>query len=190
MRGHRANDRRSPPPSSNRTWRFPPSGSRQERLFRTAFTTSSTPCALLLFGVPAQLLSQFPEFWRQHGLPKGDFRFRVFCGGDFHPNQLRFPLTRLVPGQGPFAPHRLDRWILTTMGPSDSARRPLRRLWLPAPGCPAVLARTPPRVSQVPDGSVCTRCLLSPRGVRSVRLVASSRTMLASPLFGGLATPI
>jgi len=76
------------------------------------------------------------------------------------------------------APSRLDRDFTATMSPSDTAIRPRQRLWLPVRGCPL---RTPNRVSQVPAGSFRARCLLSPRGVRSVRVVVASRLMLASP---------
>jgi|GEM_PF-2591187 len=57
------------------------------------------------------------------------------------------------------------------MGPSDTAIRPLRWLWLPTPGCPLLAVRALDRVSQVPDGSFRARYLLSPRGVRAVHWV-------------------
>jgi len=69
-------------------------------------------------------------------------------------------LTRRDAGQGSFAPRRLNRRLDATMNPSDAANRPRRRLWLPAVGCPRW---TPVRASQVPDGSIRARCLLSPR---------------------------
>jgi len=63
------------------------------------------------------------------------------------------------------------------MSPSDTAIRPHQQLWLPVRGC---LREAPNRVSQVPGCSFGARCLLSPRGVRSVRVVVASRPMLAS----------
>jgi len=72
------------------------------------------------------------------------------------------------------------------MSPSDTATRPRQRLWLPVRGCPL---RTPNRVSQVPGGSFGARCLLSPRGVRSVPTVVASRTGAGFTSFGRLATP-
>ena len=72
------------------------------------------------------------------------------------------------------------------MSPSDTAIRPRQRLWLPVRGCPR---KTPNRVSQVPAGSFRARGLLSPRGVRSVRLVVASRPMLASPHPAGWPLP-
>ncbi|MCW5556075.1 MAG: hypothetical protein KIS67_28450 [Verrucomicrobiae bacterium] len=56
-----------------------------------------------------------------------------------------------------------------------------------AANCPP---RTPNRVSQVPAGSFRARCLLSPRGVRSVRRVVASRPMLASPFPAGWPLPL
>ena len=44
-------------------------------------------------------------------------------------------------------------------------------------------------VSQVPDSSFRARCLLSPRGVRSVRLIEASQPMLASPHPAGWPLP-
>src|SRR5260370_41195413 len=41
------------------------------------------------------------------------------------------------------------------------------------------------RASQVPVGSGCARCLLSPRRVQPVHLVEASRLMLASTLLKG-----
>ena len=73
------------------------------------------------------------------------------------------------------------------LNPSDTAVRPRRRLWLPVRGCPL---RTPNRVSQVPGGSFCARCLLSPRGVRSVPTVVASQSGAGFTSFGRLATPI
>jgi len=72
------------------------------------------------------------------------------------------------------------------MSPSDTAIRPHQRLWLPVRGCPC---RTPNRVSQVPAGSFHARCLLSPRGVRSVPTVVASRPGAGFTSFGRLATP-
>src|SRR5205823_10771055 len=133
---------------------------------------------LLLFGFLTQLLSQGLEARRQSGFPKAKLLCRLFCRRSFHLNQLHSPLTRLDSGQGSLAPSRLDREFFATMSPSDTAIRPRSRLWLPARRCPL---RTPNRVSQVPAGSFRARCLLSPRGVRSVRVVVASRLMLASP---------
>lgn len=76
------------------------------------------------------------------------------------------------------------------MSPSDSAIRPHLRLWLPAVGSPALRSRTPNRASQVPCGSFRARCLLSPRGVRSVHGIDSSRPMLASPVPAGWPLPV
>ena len=142
---------------------------------------------LLLFGFLSQLLSQFLEARRQNRFPKGKLLHRLFCRRSFHFNQLQLPLTRLDPGQGSLAPSRLDRNFTATMSPSDSA--------IPAP--PTVMASrqglspawTPNRVSQVPDGSFRARCLLSPRGVRSVPLVEASPTDAGFTTFGRLATP-
>ena len=128
---------------------------------------------LLLFGFPAQLLSQLTEARRQNRFRKGQLLRRLFCRRSLHFNQLPLPLTRLDSGQGSLAPSRLDRDFTATMSPSDTASRPRQRLWLPVVGCPR---RTPSRVSQVPAGSFGTRCLLSPRGIRSVPSVVSSRT--------------
>ena len=111
----------------------------------------------------------------------------LFCRRSFHFNQLRSLLTRHDPGQGSLAPSRLDRDFPATMNPSDTAVRPRRRLWLPVRGCPL---RTPNRVSQVPGGSFCARCLLSPRGVRSVPTVVASQSGAGFTSFGRLATPI
>src|SRR2546426_12646390 len=72
------------------------------------------------------------------------------------------------------------------MSPSDTAIRPRCRLWLPVRGC---LLRTPNRVSQVPGGSFRARCLLPPRGVRSVHVIVASRPMLASPSLAGWPLP-
>ena len=54
---------------------------------------------------------------------------------------------------------------------------PQTPLWLPVPGC-----RWPARrgASPVPGGSFGARCLLSPRGAGPVRLIESSRPVLAS----------
>lgn len=142
---------------------------------------------LLLFGFLAQLLSQVLEARRQDRFPIGKLFDRVFCRRSFHLNQLPFPLTRLDTGQGALAPRRLDRRLDATMRPSDAATRPRRRLWLPARGCPRW---TPARASQVPDGSFRARCLLSPRGVRSVLLIEASRPMLASPNPAGWPLPV
>ena len=76
------------------------------------------------------------------------------------------------------------------MSPSDAAIWPLQRLWLPAGSCPALCARTPNRASQVPDGSFRARCLLPPRGVRTVHGIDSSRPVLASPHSAGWPLPI
>src|SRR6266567_504577 len=144
---------------------------------------------LLLFGFLSQLLSQFPDARRQNRFPKGNFFPRLFCRRSFHFNQLRLPLTRHDPGQGSLAPSRLDREFFATMSPSDTPSRPAKRLWLPAGGCPRLSARTPGGVSQVPAGSFRARCLLSPRGVRTVRLIEASRPMWASPLSAGWPLP-
>jgi hypothetical protein len=71
------------------------------------------------------------------------------------------------------------------MGLSDSATRPSARLWLPSPGCSGLAAERLCWASQVPGGSVCARCLLSPRRVRPLHLVDASGTVLASPLLKG-----
>ena len=141
---------------------------------------------LLLFGFLSQLLSQFPDARRQNRFPKGNLFDRLFCRRSFHFNQLRLPLTQHDLGQGSLAPSRLDRDFAATMSPSDTAIRPRCRLWLPVRGCPS---RTPNQVSQVPVGSFRARCLLSPRGVRSVRVVVASRPMLASPHSAGWPLP-
>ena len=75
------------------------------------------------------------------------------------------------------------------MGPSDTAIPPLRWLWLPSSGCPSLSGRTRDRVSQVPDGSFCARCLLSPRGVPAVLPVDPFPHGAGFILFDGLATP-
>ena len=128
---------------------------------------------------------------RQNRLPKGKLLHRVFCRRLSHlANQVRAPLTRLVSGQGSFAPCRLDRQIPATMCPSDAVIWPRQRLWLPARGCPASRAGTPNRASQVPGGSFRARCLLSPRGVRSVHLIEASQPILASPYPAGWPLPV
>ena len=133
---------------------------------------------LLLFGFLAQLLSPHLKARRGQRFPKGKLRSRVLCRRlAFQSNQLPMLLTPRDAGQGSFAPRRLDRRLSATMNPSDAANRPHRRLWLPAEGCPWW---TPIRASQVPDGSVRARCLLSPRGVRRVHLIAASPPMQAS----------
>jgi hypothetical protein len=141
---------------------------------------------LLLFSFPSQLLSQCLNARRQNRFPKGKFIHRLFCRRSFHFNQLQSPLTRHDPGQGSFAPSRLNRDFAATMSPSDTATRPRRRLWLPAVGCPCW---TPNRVSQVPAGSFRARCLLSPRGVRSVLMVVASEPVMASPHSAGWPLP-
>src|ERR1044072_2331197 len=141
---------------------------------------------LLLFGFLSQLLSQFPDFGRQDRFPKGKLLLRLFCRGSFHFNQLQVLLTRHDLGQGSLAPSRPNRDFTATMTPSDTAIRPHQRLWLPVRGC---LREAPNRVSQVPGGSFRARCLLSPRGVRSVRVVVASRAMLASPHPAGWPLP-
>jgi len=88
------------------------------------------------------------------------------------------------------APCRLNRQINATMSPSDAAIRPRRRLWLPARGCLVPKNQAPDRASQVPGGSVRARCLLSPRGVRSVHLIEASRSVLASPYPAGWPLPV
>ena len=143
--------------------------------------------SLLLFGFPAQLLSQFPQARRQQRFPKGKFLHRVFCRRSvFHSNQLRVPLTRLDPGQGSLAPSRLDREIHATMSPSDAAPPSLGLLWFPVQSCRHSARRG---ASQVPGGSFRARCLLSPRGVWSVHLIDSSLPVLASPLSAGWPLP-
>src|SRR6266487_2625816 len=72
------------------------------------------------------------------------------------------------------------------MSPSDTAIRPRRRLWLPVRGFPRWI---PNRVSQVPGGSFCACCLLSPWGVWSVRLIVASRPVLALPNPAGWPLP-
>ncbi len=145
---------------------------------------------LLLFGFLSQLLSQRLKAGRQNRFPKGNLIHRLLCRRGFHLNQLHTPLTRHDPGQGSLAPSRLNRDFPATINPSDTPFRPAQRLWLPAGGCPRLSARTPDGVSQVPDGSFRARCLLSPRGVRSVPTVNSSRPMLASPFPAGWPLPI
>src|SRR4051812_7102232 len=71
------------------------------------------------------------------------------------------------------------------MGLSDAATRPVRRLWLFFSGCSCLAAERLCLASQVPDGSVCARCLLSPRRVRPLHLVKASGPLLASPLLKG-----
>src|SRR6266498_3828742 len=142
--------------------------------------------SLLLFGFLSQLLSQFLEARRQDCFPKGKLLVHLFCRRSFHFNQLQLLLTRLDPGQGSLAPSRLNRNFPATMSPSDTAIRPRRRLWLPVRGFPRWI---PNRVSQVPGGSFRARCLLSPRGVRSVPTVVASRTDAGFTSFGRLATP-
>jgi len=142
--------------------------------------------SLLLFGFPSQLLSQFPNARRKNRFPKGNLFNHFFCRRSLHFNQLRLLLTRHDPGQGSFAPPRLNRGFTATMNPSDTAIRPRRRLWLPIRVCPL---RTPNRVSQVPAGSFCARCLLSPRGVWTVPTVVASHSSAGFTLFGRLATP-
>ena len=112
----------------------------------------------------------------------------MFCRR-VHPNQLRVPLTRLDSGQGSFAPSRLNREFFATMNPSDSATWPIRRLWLPAHGCPTLCPWTPSRVSQVPNGSFSARCLLPPRGAWWVQIVDASPPVLASPSSAGWPLP-
>jgi len=73
------------------------------------------------------------------------------------------------------------------MSPSDAAIRPRRRLWLPAESGPHW---TPDRASQVPGDSVRARCLLSPRGVRQVRVIEATPPMLASSLPADWPLPI
>src|SRR6266568_8193567 len=58
-------------------------------------------------------------------------------------------------------------------------------LWLPFRGCARLRAGPLCRASQVPRGSVCARCLLSPRRVHPLHLVDASGLMLASPLLEG-----
>ena len=140
---------------------------------------------LLLFSFLSQLLSQCLKAGRQHRFPKGKLVHRLLCRRSFHFNQLQSPLTRHDPGQGSLAPSRLNQDFAATMSPSDSAIRPRQRLWLPVRGCPRW---TPNRVSQVPAGSFRARCLLSPRGVRSVLLVEASRAGAGFTKSGRLAT--
>jgi hypothetical protein len=71
------------------------------------------------------------------------------------------------------------------MGLSDATAPPLQGLWLLLGGCSCFAARPWCRASQVPGGSICARCLLSPRRVLPVRLVEASGLMLASPLLEG-----
>src|ERR1035438_271405 len=141
---------------------------------------------LLSFSFLSQLLSQRLEAGRQGRFPEGKLVHRLVCRRSFHSNQLQSPLTRHDPGQGSLAPSRLNRNFPATMSPSDTAIRPRQRLWLPVRGCPR---KTPNRVSQVPAGSFRARCLLSPRGVRSVPVVVASRPMLASPNPAGWPLP-
>jgi hypothetical protein len=142
------------------------------------------PKSLLLFGFLSQLLSQLLEAGRQEGFPQGKVH-RLFCRGSFHFNQLQSPLTRLVLGQGSLAPSRLDRNFTATMSPSDSLPPTACRLWLPDMRFSSLAGRDSGRVSQVPAGSFCARCLLSPRRVWPVRTVVASRPVLASPHPGG-----
>jgi hypothetical protein len=71
------------------------------------------------------------------------------------------------------------------MGLSDATAPPVQGLWLLLGGCSCLATRPWCRASQVPNGSVCARCLLSPRRVQPVRLVEASGLMLASPLLEG-----
>ena len=73
------------------------------------------------------------------------------------------------------------------MSPSDTASPPLLRLWVPVSGCLPAARRG---VSQVPGVSFRARCLLSPRGVGSVRLIDSSQPVLALPLLAGWPLPL
>lgn len=71
------------------------------------------------------------------------------------------------------------------MGLSDATARPRPRLWFPSDARSRLAAGPPCQASQVPDGSVCARCLLSPRRVPPLLLVEASGVMRASPLLGG-----
>jgi hypothetical protein len=87
--------------------------------------------------------------------------------------------------KAPWLPPDCNRDFSATMGLSDTAARPVRGLWLLLGGCPGLAAGRLCRVSQVPGGSVCARCLLSPRRVRLLHLVGASEPMLASPILAG-----
>jgi hypothetical protein len=78
-----------------------------------------------------------------------------------------------------------NRNFFATMGLSDATTRPVPRLWLLLSGCSELAAERLCRASQVPVGSVCARCLLSPRRVQPVHLVETSGLMLASTLLKG-----
>src|SRR6266436_9234471 len=71
------------------------------------------------------------------------------------------------------------------MGLSDSTTLHLWGLCILPIGCSCLAAERQCRASQVPVGSVCARCLLSPRRVRPLHLVDASGPMLASPLLKG-----
>jgi len=71
------------------------------------------------------------------------------------------------------------------MGLSDATARPVSSLWLRLSGCSGLAAKRLCRASQVPDDSVCARCLLSPRRVQPVHLVEPSGLLRASPLLKG-----
>jgi hypothetical protein len=87
------------------------------------------------------------------------------------------------PCQGPLAPRALPRFHATTDlsdSPASSACLMDFDTRLASPG-----ARPAAGASQVPGGSFCARCLLSPRRVQPVHLVEACGLMLASPLLEG-----
>jgi len=71
------------------------------------------------------------------------------------------------------------------MGLSDATAPRRWGLWLLPIGCSCLAAGRLCRASQVPGGSVCARCLLSPRRVRPLHLVKASGPLLASPPLEG-----
>src|SRR6266581_9201024 len=87
--------------------------------------------------------------------------------------------------KAPWLPPDSNRNFTATMGLSDAAAPPVQRLWLLFSGCSGLAAERLCRASQVPEGSVCARCLLSPRRVRPLHVVKASGPMLASPLLKG-----
>src|SRR5207245_9471445 len=78
-----------------------------------------------------------------------------------------------------------NRNFTATMGLSDATASHLWGLWLLPIGCCCLAAERRCRASQVPVGSVCARCLLSPRRARPLHLVRASGPMPASPLLNG-----
>src|SRR5512142_2513213 len=115
--------------------------------------------SLLLFGFLSQLLSQFPDFWRQECFPKGKFLGHLLCRRSFHFNQFQSLLTPLDLGQGSLAPFRLNPNFAATMSPSDSLSLSAHRLWLPGVRSPAP---RPGLRQGLPSSRWLFRCALSP----------------------------